>query len=172
MPANQSREYRFGRRWAHSQWTSTPPLLPHGWEFRCGWCTFSFFLHRQLHVAHPSPSHQCGTPYIPTCFTFSILLLILFWSSERHLERKGGTPLMPVSLWSRPKFALVQLVGGLGWAFSLRSFNFYIHLCTSSPANPPSHHAQIQFFAALLSVSPTPLLPIPCSLIPTHLSRL
>ncbi|CEQ42772.1 SPOSA6832_04614, partial [Sporobolomyces salmonicolor] len=57
------------------------------------------------------------TPYVPTLFSVSILLLVAFWFYERHLEfHTSRPPLMKTSLWFKGRFAAVQLIGALGWS--------------------------------------------------------
>ncbi|GAA5856953.1 hypothetical protein JCM9279_005028 [Rhodotorula babjevae] len=69
------------------------------------------------------------TPYIPTLLVVSILLFVVFWLWERHLEY--GTdrhPLMHTAIWMKGRFAVVQLIGALGWS----SFASYMFFCSLS----------------------------------------
>lgn len=46
------------------------------------------------------------TPYIPACFSIGVVLMVVFWFYEKHLEDKTDfPPLMRCSLWWKPKFA-------------------------------------------------------------------
>ncbi|GAA96154.1 uncharacterized protein L969DRAFT_91610 [Mixia osmundae IAM 14324] len=66
------------------------------------------------------------TPYIPTLFSLSIVLLVAFWFWQRYLEYSPNstmTPLMRVSLWKRGRFAVVMLISFLAYAcFSSYSY--------------------------------------------------
>ncbi|GAA5844886.1 hypothetical protein JCM11251_004662 [Rhodosporidiobolus azoricus] len=67
------------------------------------------------------------TPYIPALLAVSILLFAAFWYYERYLERHTTRPpLMLTSIWFRGRFALVQLIGALGWS----SFASYMFFCS------------------------------------------
>ncbi|POY70297.1 hypothetical protein BMF94_6696 [Rhodotorula taiwanensis] len=67
------------------------------------------------------------TPYIPTLLAVSILLFGAFWFYERHLERHTTSPpLMITSIWFKGRFAVVQLIGALGWS----SFASYMFFCS------------------------------------------
>ncbi|KAI5481092.1 Major Facilitator Superfamily protein [Pseudohyphozyma bogoriensis] len=58
-----------------------------------------------------------NTPYIPTLFSVSIILLVAFWFWERYVEEKTDrVALMKTSLWFKGRFAMVQLIGALAWA--------------------------------------------------------
>lgn len=70
----------------------------------------------ELWLTSPFPS-QWRTPYIPVLFSLGILLLTAFWFFERHLEyNTNRAPLMKTSLWFKERFALVALIGALGWS--------------------------------------------------------
>lgn len=70
---------------------------------------------------------QWKTPYIPTLLAVSILLFGAFWFYERHLERHTTSPpLMITSIWFKGRFAVVQLIGALGWS----SFASYMFFCS------------------------------------------
>ena len=61
-------------------------------------------------------SAQFRTPYIPVLLVVGVLLLVAFWFWERHLEYNTiRPPLMQTSIWFKGRFALVQLIGALGW---------------------------------------------------------
>ncbi|GAA5993012.1 hypothetical protein JCM10908_000798 [Rhodotorula pacifica] len=67
------------------------------------------------------------TPYIPTLLAVSILCFIAFWFYERHLEyHTTSPPLMKTSIWFKGRFAVVQLIGALGWS----SFASYMFFCS------------------------------------------
>ncbi|GAA5940651.1 hypothetical protein JCM3775_004752 [Rhodotorula graminis] len=72
--------------------------------------------------------HGWKTPYIPTLLAISIILFFAFWFWERHLE--FGTerhPLMHTAIWFKGRFAVVQLIGALGWS-GFASFMFFASL--------------------------------------------
>lgn len=51
------------------------------------------------------------SPYIPTCLVIGVVLVAVFSTWERYLERTGKQPpLMKVSVWKKGKFAVLQLV--------------------------------------------------------------
>lgn len=51
------------------------------------------------------------SPYIPTCISIGVVLIISFLAWERYVEKKGKQPpLMKISVWGKGKFALVQVV--------------------------------------------------------------
>ncbi|GAA5915309.1 hypothetical protein JCM6882_005185 [Rhodosporidiobolus microsporus] len=67
------------------------------------------------------------TPYIPALLAVSIVLFGVFWFYERYLERHTTRPpLMLTSIWFKGRFALVQLIGALGWS----SFASYMFFCS------------------------------------------
>ncbi|BGP57930.1 hypothetical protein JCM8202v2_005584 [Rhodotorula sphaerocarpa] len=67
------------------------------------------------------------TPYIPTLLAVSVLLFIAFWYHERYLERHTTRPpLMSTTIWFKGRFAVVQLIGALGWS----SFASYMFFCS------------------------------------------
>ncbi|GAA5860818.1 hypothetical protein JCM8547_003859 [Rhodosporidiobolus lusitaniae] len=67
------------------------------------------------------------TPYIPALLAVSIVLFVVFWYYERYLEqRTSRPPLMLTSIWFKGRFALMQLIGALGWA----SFASYMFFCS------------------------------------------
>ncbi|BGP03153.1 hypothetical protein NBRC10513v2_006882 [Rhodotorula toruloides] len=67
------------------------------------------------------------TPYIPTLLAVSIILFVVFWFYERHLEfRTPHPPLMRTSIWFKGRFAIVQLIGALGWS----CFASYMFFCS------------------------------------------
>ncbi|BGO95203.1 hypothetical protein NBRC10512_000986 [Rhodotorula toruloides] len=67
------------------------------------------------------------TPYIPTLLAVSIILFVVFWYYERHLEfRTPHPPLMRTSIWFKGRFAIVQLIGALGWS----CFASYMFFCS------------------------------------------
>ncbi|BGP35053.1 hypothetical protein JCM10296v2_006883 [Rhodotorula toruloides] len=67
------------------------------------------------------------TPYIPTLLAVSIILCVVFWFYERHLEfRTPHPPLMRTSIWFKGRFAIVQLIGALGWS----CFASYMFFCS------------------------------------------
>ncbi|GAA5972189.1 hypothetical protein JCM8115_007151 [Rhodotorula mucilaginosa] len=67
------------------------------------------------------------TPYIPTLLAVSVVCFVAFWFYERHLERHTtSAPLMSTSLWFKGRFAVVQLIGALGWS----AFASYMFFCS------------------------------------------
>lgn len=90
---------------------------------------------------------QWKTPYIPTLLAVSVVCFVAFWFYERHLElRTTFPPLMRTSIWFKGRFAVVQLIGALGWS-SFASYMFFCSLAFqvrrralpwlfSSPASP------------------------------------
>ncbi|KAI5479082.1 hypothetical protein MNV49_004080 [Pseudohyphozyma bogoriensis] len=87
------------------------------------------------------------TPYIPTLFVISILVIVGFWFWERHLETTGKRPLMPPSIWSQPKFAWVQLIGAFGYC----AFTPFVDslLVTFTARLTESSPLSAQYFATL-----------------------
>ncbi|GEM12593.1 major Facilitator Superfamily protein [Rhodotorula toruloides] len=67
------------------------------------------------------------TPYIPTLLAVSIILFVVFWFYERYLEfRTSHPPLMRTVIWFKGRFAIVQLIGALGWS----CFASYMFFCS------------------------------------------
>lgn len=79
-------------------------------------------------LIHSSPPcRQWKTPYIPTLLAVSVVCFVAFWFYERHLERHTtSAPLMSTSLWFKGRFAVVQLIGALGWS----AFASYMFFCS------------------------------------------
>ncbi|GAA6001617.1 uncharacterized protein JCM10292_004960 [Rhodotorula paludigena] len=68
-----------------------------------------------------------ATPYIPALLVVSVILFVAFWFYERYLEqRTTRAPLMITSIWFKGRFAVVQLIGALGWS----SFASYMFFCS------------------------------------------
>lgn len=65
-----------------------------------------------------------STPYIPTLFSISVVLLIIFVFWEYHMEfRTDRAPLMRVSFWAKGRVAVVLGVAFLSWCcFTGQSF--------------------------------------------------
>ncbi|BGP27349.1 hypothetical protein JCM10295v2_006317 [Rhodotorula toruloides] len=71
--------------------------------------------------------HGWRTPYIPTLLAVSIILFVVFWFYERYLEfRTSHPPLMRTVIWFKGRFAIVQLIGALGWS----CFASYMFFCS------------------------------------------
>jgi hypothetical protein len=88
------------------------------------------FLSRSSILVLTLPFRQWRTPYIPALLAVSILLFLLFWFYERHLERNTtSAPLMRTEIWFKGRFAIVQLIGALGWSsfasYSASSFSSF-----------------------------------------------
>ncbi|BGP19708.1 hypothetical protein JCM10213_005423 [Rhodosporidiobolus nylandii] len=86
------------------------------------------------------------TPYIPTLLAVSIILFALFWFYERFLElhRPGSPPLMRTSIWFKGRFAVMQLIGALGWS-AFASYMFFCSLAFQNYMNLEPVLATVRF---------------------------
>lgn len=51
------------------------------------------------------------SPYIPACIAIGVVLIGVFLTWERFIEKRGKLPpLMKISVWGKGKFALLQVV--------------------------------------------------------------
>jgi hypothetical protein len=78
---------------------------------------------------------QWKTPYIPVLLAVSIILFVVFWYYERYLEQHTSSPpLMRTSIWFKGRFAVMQLIGALGWSsFASYSTSSALQCWFSSP---------------------------------------
>ena len=69
------------------------------------------------------PRHRWRVPYIPTLFSLSILLLVLFLQWEIRQEKRDKPVLLAMSIFKQPRvgafFALVFLVW---WSFNVQQY--------------------------------------------------
>ncbi|GAA6018283.1 hypothetical protein JCM10207_000790 [Rhodosporidiobolus poonsookiae] len=91
------------------------------------------------------------TPYIPTLLAVSILLFAAFWFYERYLERHTSRPpLMLTSIWFRGRFAIMQLIGALGWS-SFASYMFFCSLAFQNYMNLEPVLATVRFLPSSIT---------------------
>lgn len=91
-------------------------------------CVALYLARRDL--AHPPDCRptQWKTPYIPALLVVSVILFVAFSFWERHLEfGTDRAPLMHTAIWFKGRFAVVQLIGALGWS-SFASYMFFASL--------------------------------------------
>ncbi|GAA6053235.1 hypothetical protein JCM3770_002670 [Rhodotorula araucariae] len=95
--------------------------------------------------------HGWKTPYIIALLILSILLFVVFWFYERHLEfRTSRPPLMRTSIWFKGRFAIVQLIGGLGWS-SFASYMFFASLAFQDYMRLPPVLATVRFLPSSIT---------------------
>ncbi|BGP51333.1 hypothetical protein JCM10450v2_007271 [Rhodotorula kratochvilovae] len=91
------------------------------------------------------------TPYIPALLVLSVLLFAVFWFYERYLEfRTSRPPLMCTSIWFKGRFAIVQLIGALGWS-SFASYMFFASLAFQDYMRLPPVLATVRFLPSSIT---------------------
>ncbi|KAI0075980.1 hypothetical protein K474DRAFT_1663636 [Panus rudis PR-1116 ss-1] len=70
-----------------------------------------------------------ATPFIPSLFGTSIILLVLFVMWERHREKQAKSVLLPMSMWTQPdaKMGPVFLLVVFGW-WGFNTLSYYVPL--------------------------------------------
>ncbi|GAA98060.1 uncharacterized protein L969DRAFT_93321 [Mixia osmundae IAM 14324] len=76
-------------------------------------------------------------PFVSALLPISVVLLFAFVYWERRVERSGGVPLMYLSIWTKPHFAVVCfVVFGIIWSFNVLQYYLNLYLQTYKGYSP------------------------------------